>query len=62
MEKKYSKKDLERIGNNVSSLWGGFCEEVKHDPLKKEYIFYCSEHGQDFITTLKENELEKYNY
>lgn len=58
--KKYSKEQLNKIGNNVASLWGGSCYEFEINEEKKEISFICIEHGEHFSTTLKYNELDQY--
>lgn len=61
-KKVYNQEDLIRIGNNVASLWGASCISVEHNKEEKEYIFDCVEHGERFITRLKEDSMGEYDY
>lgn len=60
--KNMSKSDLLKIGNNVASIWGGSCHDVWWDSKNEEYVFECTEHGEAFVSTLKEDELKEYMY
>lgn len=58
-DKRYTDKDLMRIGNNMASIWGGSC--IKYEVQESEVVFDCIEHGEFFITSCKFDELEEYN-
>ena len=53
---------LKRIGNNVASNWGAYCESYEVNEEEKSVTFYCNECGDRFYTTLSFDELKEYNY
>ena len=56
-----TEKQLLRIGNNVASSWGAYCESV--EKLQNgNYRFFCNEYGEHFYTDLEPGELAEYNY
>lgn len=56
-----TEKQLLRIGNNVASSWGAYCESV--EKLQNgNYRFFCNEYGEHFYTDLEPAELAEYNY
>jgi len=62
--KKLSKEhqdNLVHIGNNVASLWGASCYDIKPNDKEEVVVFYCVEHGEHFIAKVPYNELDDYN-
>lgn len=55
---KYTIKELEKIGQNVASLWGAEC--LDFEIKGNEVTFKCIEYGEIFITTLTGTELKQY--
>lgn len=49
---------LHKIGAELASLWGGYCESIKINKDNKIVEFYCVEHGEEFATSLTFDELE----
>lgn len=60
--KPYTSKGLLKIGNNVASLWGGNCFDFQVLDSVKEVVFTCSEAGEYFNTSIKYDDLVKYDY
>ena len=58
--KEYTKMQLEKIGNEVASLWGGSCYNVEVDYTTKSLQLECIEHGEKFATEISFSDLEKY--
>lgn len=58
----YDDKKLMQIGNDVASLWGASCISYTIDKRKKEIVFECVEHGENFVTSLEFSELKEYKY
>lgn len=56
----YTREEIMRIGNEVASLWGGYCVDCKDDRRKKQVVFNCIEHGERFVTTVGYHELKEY--
>ena len=52
---------MDRIGNNLASLWGAVCErwEIRKNG---DVRFYCNECGERFYSDLKPTELKEYDY
>ena len=66
MSKKYSingKKipgtDIKAIGQEDASLYGGSCYDISVDGKKKEVVFICIEHDEEFAMVMSFDELEK---
>jgi len=53
-----NKERLLRIGNDIASLWGGSCYNVKINKKEKKVVFDCIEHGEKFITSLSFSEIK----
>ena len=57
---KYNDEQLKRVGDEFASFWGGIY--LGHQVLKKDgeviYRFTCKEHGDVFVSDLKESEIE----
>ncbi|MCK9470338.1 MAG: hypothetical protein M0Q88_01105 [Bacilli bacterium] len=53
-------KKLNRIGQNVASMWGGSL--IKAQKVQNGYKFTIAENGEVFTTTLTKEQLEKYDY
>ena len=53
-----NEKRLLEIGNEVASLWGGYCCELKINRRNKEVVFNCVEHGEKFATSLSFAEIK----
>jgi len=56
----YNANDLTRIGNNVASIWGGFCRNFTVDGQNQKVTFNCVEHGEEFASELDYDELHEY--
>lgn len=54
------KLNLEKIGNNVASLWGGESYNFEIDEMNEKVIFLCIEHGEKFITNIDFSDLVNY--
>ena len=50
---------LMEIGKEVASLWGGTCNKVEVNTDDKVVQFLCSEHGEDFVTSMTFAEINK---
>lgn len=46
------KAELMRIGNDIASLWGACCCDVKVNYNTKEVVFICNERGEKFTVTV----------
>ena len=54
---------LLNIGREIASIWGASCYDFEVDKDESQVVFYCREHGEEFVTTLSFDELLKdYNY
>lgn len=53
----WTNSDLYDIGENIASLWGGSCYDIKVKTREKIVEFYCVEHGEKFITECPFSEL-----
>jgi len=51
---------LKRIGQNVACLWGGSL--IKVECVKIGYKFTIAENGDIFTTTIKMEDIAKYDY
>lgn len=49
---------LHEVGRDLASLWGGHCNSLTINREDKLVEFYCTEHGEDFVTSLTFDELE----
>ena len=56
----YTAHDLNGIGRNIASLWGGCLLSVEVDRQNKKVVFHCIEHGEDFCSELTYDELQEY--
>lgn len=55
--------ELMKVGDEVASLWGGICFDVKVLKSAKKVQFLCKEHGDIFCTELSFDALKKdYGY
>ena len=52
--------NLQTIGNDVASTWGGSCTGYHVDNENKEVIFDCIEHGEEFSASVTFKELPYY--
>ena len=50
---------LMEVGQEIASIWGGYCKDAEIDYENKEVNFLCSEHGEEFYTPLSFFELER---
>lgn len=58
---KINKDRLMRIGQDIASVWGAYCVDVK--TYENLVTFNCVEYGEKFSTTLSYEEIEKeYSY
>lgn len=48
---------LLEIGNDVASLWGGYCKKAEIDMPGEKVDFLCVERGEEFYTSLSFREL-----
>ncbi|MBO5388943.1 MAG: hypothetical protein J6A59_12610 [Lachnospiraceae bacterium] len=52
-------KTLLEIGNDLASLWGGYCKGAEINTDENRVEFLCSEHGEEFLTSLTFDEIEE---
>ena len=51
------------IGNELASIWGAVCKNVRINNADKSVIFQCVENGEPFETQISFEELEdEYGY
>ena len=50
---------LLEIGNDVASLWGGYCKKAEIDMPGEKIDFLCVERGEEFYTSLSFAELHR---
>ena len=58
--KTYTSEEIKKIGNNLASLWGGSCISFEVNEKEQEITFDCIENGEEFVSTLKYDELDEY--
>ena len=50
---------LSEIGKEVASLWGGTCKKVEINTDDKVVQFLCTEHKEEFVTSMTFDEIKK---
>ena len=51
--------ELVNIGNEVASIWGGYCKRAEIDMQGQKVNFLCVERGEEFYTSLSFDELHR---
>lgn len=51
-------RKLLEIGNELASMWGGYCKGAKIQSDSKIVEFLCVEHDEEFLTSMTFDEIE----
>lgn len=57
--KKFTKQEIQILGEDIASLWGGKFLEYKFNEETQKHEFYCEEHEEYFYSAFTQEELEE---